>query len=113
MLPQRLDEAIERFVRTKISGVKKQIGKFDEQPRQSVREYVSGETLYVWGKQYYLQTIAGNNNTLILSGEKAVLTVRKESSAEWTTDIGLYGIIRLEFHLKSIIRLGTATFYYY
>jgi predicted metal-dependent hydrolase len=76
------DEAIERFVRTKISWVKKQIGKFDEQPRQSVREYVSGETLYVWGRQYYLQTITGNRNTLVLLGDKAVLTVRKESSAE-------------------------------
>jgi predicted metal-dependent hydrolase len=75
------DEAIERFVRTKISWVKKQIGKFDEQPRQTLREYVSGETLYVWGKQYYLQTISGNKNTLILSGDKAVLNTRKESSA--------------------------------
>jgi len=76
------DEAIERFVRTKVSWIKKQIGKFDNQPRQSEREYVSGETLYVWGKQYYLQTEYGNKNSLVLSGNKAVLTVRKESTAE-------------------------------
>jgi predicted metal-dependent hydrolase len=75
------DEAIERFVRTKVSWIKKQIAKFDDQPRQSEREYVSGETLYVWGKQYYLQTKYGNKNSLMLSGDKAVLTVRKESTA--------------------------------
>ena len=76
------DQAIERFVRTRINWVKKQIGKFDNQLRQSAREYVSGETLYVWGKQYYLQTVYGNKNTLVLSGDKAVLTVRKESTAK-------------------------------
>ena len=76
------DEAIERFVRTKMNWIKKQIAKFDEQPRQSEREYVSGETLYVWGKQHYLRTEYGNKNSLILSGDRAVLTVRKESTAE-------------------------------
>jgi predicted metal-dependent hydrolase len=75
------NEAIERFVRTRVSWIKKQIGKFDNQPRQSEREYVSGETLYVWGKQYYLQIKHGNKNSLVLSGDKAVLTVRKESTA--------------------------------
>ncbi len=76
------DVAIERFVRTKISWIKKQIANFDNQSRQSEREYVSGETLYVWGKQYYLQTEYGNKNTLSLFGIKATLTVRKESTAE-------------------------------
>ena len=74
------NETIERFIRTKLSWVKKQIAKFDEQPRQSEREYVSGETLYVWGKQYYLQVDYANKNNLVLSGDKALLTVRKEST---------------------------------
>lgn len=76
------DEAIERFVRTKASWIKKQIAKFDNQPRQSEREYVSGETLFVWGKRHYIQTEYGNKNSLVLSGDRAVLTVRKESTAE-------------------------------
>lgn len=74
------DEAIERFVRNKINWIKKHIAKFENQPRQTKREYVSGETLYVWGKQYYLQTEYGNRNMLALSGDRAVLTVRKEST---------------------------------
>lgn len=89
------DEAIERFVRTKVSWIKRQVEKFDNQPRQSQREYISGETLYVWGKQYYLRTEYGNRNTLVLSGDKAILTVRKESTAlqrekfirEWYRDL--------------------------
>lgn len=76
------DEAIERFVRTKASWIKKQVAKFDNQPRQSEREYVSGETLFVWGKRHYLQTEYGNKNSLVLSGDRAVLTVRKESTAK-------------------------------
>lgn len=74
------DEAIERFVRTKASWIKKQVAKFNNQLRQSDREYVSGETLYVWGKQYYLKTEYGNKNSLALSGDKAILTVRQEST---------------------------------
>ena len=76
------DDAIERFVRTKASWIKKQVGKFDNQPRQSEREYVSGETLYIWGKQHYMQTKYGNKNSIVLSGDKAVLTVRKGSTIE-------------------------------
>lgn len=76
------DEAIERFIRTRVSWIKKQIIKFDNQLRQTEREYVSGETMYVWGKQYYLQTSYGNKNILILSGDKADLTVRKESTVK-------------------------------
>lgn len=76
------DMAIERFVRTKTSWIKKQVAKFDNQSRQSEREYVSGEAFYVWGKQYYLQTEYGSKNSIVLSGDKAILTVRKESTAE-------------------------------
>jgi predicted metal-dependent hydrolase len=76
------DEVIKKFVRTKISWIKKQIAKFDNQPRQSEREYVSGEALFIWGKQYYLQVDYGTKNSLTLFGNKALLTVRKESTAQ-------------------------------
>jgi len=76
------DEAIERFVRTKFNWVRKQIAKFDDQPRQSERQYVSGETFFVWGKQYYLQVEHGTKNSLSLLRNRAILTVRKESTLE-------------------------------
>ena len=48
------DESIELFVRTKIGWIRRQQEKFEKQPRQTEREYVSGEAFYVWGRQYYL-----------------------------------------------------------
>jgi predicted metal-dependent hydrolase len=76
------DETIERFVRTKLNWLRKHIAKSDNQPRQSEGEYVSGETLYVGGKQHYIQIEYGNRNSLVLSGDEAILTIRKESTTE-------------------------------
>jgi len=76
------DDAIERFVRTKMSWLRKHISAFENQPRLSKREYVTGETLYVWGKQYFLQVDYGIKNSMELSGDKAILTVRTESTLE-------------------------------
>ena len=55
--------------------------RFDQQPRQSKREYVSGETLYLWGKQYFLLVEYGNKNDVDLRGDSVILTVRKGSAA--------------------------------
>lgn len=82
--PENLsDESIIMFVRTKVGWIRKQQEKFELQPRQSERQYVSGETLYVWGRQYFLQVeYSYKGNSLALSGDKAILTVRKESTAK-------------------------------
>ena len=75
------DESIALFVRTRLGWIRKQKEKFEGQPRQTERRFVSGETLYVWGKQYFLQVeYSYKGNQLVLSGDKAVLTVRKEST---------------------------------
>ena len=77
------DASIAMFIRTRIGWIKKQQEKFRDQLRVSAREYVSGETLYVWGKQYFLKVEYGNRgNSLVLSGDKAILTVRQESTPE-------------------------------
>jgi len=74
------DDSIERFVRTKISWVKAQKEKYAEQLRQTARQYISGETLYLWGKQYFLQVDYANRNSVELSGNIAFLTVRRAST---------------------------------
>ena len=75
------DDSILMFVRTKIGWIKKQRIKFENQPRQTERQYVSGESFYVLGKQYFLQVeYSYKGNSLVLSGDKAILTVRKEST---------------------------------
>ena len=82
--PMRLsDESITMFIRTKLGWIKKQQAKFGRQPRQSEREYVSGETLYLFGQQYFLRVeYSYKGNSLILEGNEAILTVRKESNAK-------------------------------
>ncbi|MEY8338596.1 SprT family zinc-dependent metalloprotease [Lachnospiraceae bacterium 62-35] len=82
--PENLpEESIVMFVRTKLGWIRKQQEKFELQPRQNKRQYVSGETLYVWGHQYFLQVeYSYKGNSLVLSGNKAILTVRKESTAK-------------------------------
>ena len=90
------DESIVMFALTKLGWIKKQQEKFAIQPRQSEREFISGETLYVFGKQYFLRVMYSyKGNSLVLNGNEAILTVRKESTArqreafvnEWYRDL--------------------------
>ena len=77
------EDEIRLFVLNKLPEITKARNKMLSQLRQSKREYVSGETLYVWGKQYFLQVEYSNRkNTLDFSGDRAILTVRKESTAK-------------------------------
>lgn len=77
------DESIIMFAKTKVAWIRKQQQKFEQQPRQNEREYVSGETLYVWGHQYFLRVEYNQKkNTLVFEGNKAILSVRKESTVK-------------------------------
>ncbi len=81
-VPKNLsDQSIAMFIRTKIIWIKKQQEIFEIQSRVSKREYVSGESLYVWGKQYYLIVdYSEKSNSLVLTGNTAFLTVRQVST---------------------------------
>jgi predicted metal-dependent hydrolase len=75
------DDNIRLFASSKINWIRAKQKKFAEQPRHSEREFVSGETIYIWGKQYYLQVEYSNKAyNFLIEGEKAILTVRKEST---------------------------------
>ena len=77
------DETIRLFAASKINWIRTQQKKFNEQLRHSEREFVSGETIYIWGKQYYLQIEYSNkSNNFVLIDNRAILTVRKESTAQ-------------------------------
>lgn len=52
------DEAVRLAVIGKLGWIKRQRGNFAAQERQSAREYISGESHYVWGSRYRLQVIA-------------------------------------------------------
>ena len=76
------DKAIEMFARTNLGYIKDAIQKFQAQPRLTKRQYVSGESLYVWGRQYYLVFTPGSKRSLTLQGDKAILTMPRESSVK-------------------------------
>ena len=84
------DESIELFIRTKIGWIRRQQEKFEKQPRQTEREYVSGEAFYVWGRQYYLLVNYSNKgNSLVLDGDKAILTVAQSNSENGLSTNGI------------------------
>lgn len=75
------DKAIEAYVRTHLGFIKKSISQFQEQPRASKRQYVSGETMYVWGKQYYLIFQASNHrNSFELKNQNVILKMNSKST---------------------------------
>lgn len=59
------DEEIKLFVLKKLPEITKIRNKMDAQPRQSKREYVSGESCYLWGKPYRLQIVLSGNRYLL------------------------------------------------
>lgn len=77
------DKAIEMYARTNLSWVKNQIQRFQEQPRNAKRQYVSGETMYIWGKQYFLIFISdAQKNSFEIVGNKVFLRMREDSSVK-------------------------------
>ena len=77
------DKAIEVYARTNLSWIKKQIEKFQQQPRSAKRQYVSGETMYIWGKQYYLSFVPdAQKNSFEIQGDKAILSMREDSTVK-------------------------------
>ena len=87
--PQNMNEdAIRMFVISKISWIKKQQEKFRNQPRQSEREYVSGESVFFGGKRYRLEVIYSNIcNNVQIRGDKLIFQVREASTAEQRANV--------------------------
>ena len=77
------DKATEVYARTNLGWIKKQIEKFQQQPRSAKRQYVSGETMYIWGKQYYLSFVPDSRkNSFKIQGNSIVLSMRKNSTVK-------------------------------
>jgi len=77
------DDTIRLFVISKIGWIKKQREKFNNQARQSKREYIDGESVYVWGKRYRLMIKhGGKKNKVEIKGDRLYLYVREKSTVE-------------------------------
>lgn len=78
------DENIRLLIVSKLRWIKKQQKKFSSQERQSKREYVSGESYYLWGERYLLRRIehTGYSKVKIENKKYIDLYVKKEISLE-------------------------------
>jgi len=77
------DEALRLFAVSKLAWVHKQQRKFDEQARQSEREFVSGESHYFKGERYLLNVIYHKGNPKIVIRNKTYIDLYvREGSAQ-------------------------------
>lgn len=77
------DEVIRMFAVSRIAWIKQQREGFEEQARQTKRQYVTGESYYVWGRRYRLDVQYSHvRNVVSLAGEHLILQVRPESTTE-------------------------------
>lgn len=76
------DAAIDGFIASKLSWIRKQRDEIAKQERQTQRVGVTGETMYVWGQQCFLTVAEGKRYSLTIAGRDATFTVRTGSSIE-------------------------------
>ena len=89
------EEVIRKFALSKLTWVKKRQKKLAEKPRPAERNYVSGEVLWLLGKQYPLNVQHGGVNKVFVKEPEIILQVRnnttKASKAkiieEWYRDV--------------------------
>jgi len=75
------DEAIQTFLATHISWIRKKQAKFKAQERQTPRKYVSGESHYFLGKRYRLEVVLVDTKAgvIIKRKKKLLLSVKPKS----------------------------------
>lgn len=77
------DEAVRLAVISRLSWIKKQVRHFQEQPRQTKREMVSGESHYFLGKRYLLDVIHGSaKHKVVLKHSHIELHVKANTTVE-------------------------------
>lgn len=73
-------DTIRVYTISKLDWIKKQRKKFQEQERETAREYLNRESHYVWGKRYLLKIVEKESTPKIeIKHNSLVLTVRPSS----------------------------------
>ena len=74
------DSAIAAFARINLSFIKKSIQQFQNQDRLSIRQYISGETLYIFGVQYYVDFRPSKYRNVFEIKNRTIMLSMKEQS---------------------------------
>ncbi|HEY0754161.1 MAG TPA: SprT family zinc-dependent metalloprotease [Ktedonobacteraceae bacterium] len=77
------DEAVRLFTISRLAWIKRQQARFEQQERQSAREFVSGESHYYQGRRYLLNVVyrAGTPTAAIRNNKTLDLFVRPGSDS--------------------------------
>ncbi|MBI5059905.1 M48 family metallopeptidase [candidate division KSB1 bacterium] len=83
------NEAVRLAIISRLGWIKRQRAKFEEQSRQSERQYVSGESHYFLGQRYRLRVHINEGPARVaLKGKTSIdLYVKSESSAEFRSRV--------------------------
>lgn len=76
------EKSIENFIRLNLGWIKKQQEKFVNQPRKTERQYISGETYYIWNKQYFLEFQPSKKRYFKIEGNKILLGMKQDSTVQ-------------------------------
>jgi len=78
------DDAIRTLIATRIPWIRTQKARFEGQARQTPREYISGESHFLLGKQYRLEVLQGDQipHVSLRGKNELVLQARQNSTME-------------------------------
>lgn len=106
--PEKMsDTAIRMAVIKRIPWIRKQQQSFEQQPRESTREMVSGETHYLWGHRYRLEVLerAGKHEVFLKGKNKMQLFVSPGTSlANRQKVVDAYYRAQLKVELPGLVK---------
>lgn len=76
------DDAIIAFASSRFGWIKAQIATFENHERESKREYVSGESFYLFGRRYLLNVIHTNKNKIEIQNDRIILGLKKNATTD-------------------------------
>lgn len=77
------DKTIENFALKNIDWIKAKVKKYEEQPKVNKLQYISGEKIYIWGKEYIIVLKESRNkNTFEIKDDTVMLSMKKYSTLE-------------------------------
>lgn len=83
--PNRMDEEVVRlFAISKLGWIKKHVKNFQDQPRETIRKYVSGESHFFLGQRYLLklEEHVGSSKVDIKGIKHIVIKIKPEATTE-------------------------------
>lgn len=67
------DDTVHFFIASRLSWIQKKVNEFKNQPRETKREYVKGESHYFLGKRYLLDIVKDSKNYVEIEKKKYLL----------------------------------------